>query len=148
VGVISRKARRRIVNEDDVIDFISSSVWRRNTTQPVDTIGNTDIDSSRNMIVVEVRRLDFGSVGTVELDIQGIQDVDILFGLQGSGMINGLYLPRVSDPTSSVYVVIVSTVDFIHSHISCDNVALYEMTLSLTMCTHVYFRPVLSSIST
>ena len=65
IGWVGRSNRRRVINEDAVLDAL------------------------REIAVVRV--LDMGVAG-YETSVRGIQDVSVMVGMQGSGLINGLYL--------------------------------------------------------
>lgn len=90
IGLVTRRGRRKILNEVDLLDSVR-----------------------RNIEMADIRLVDFGrhsaSILTEEIlnnsattdftmrdDLLGIQDLALLIGFQGSGLINGLYSSKVS----------------------------------------------------
>jgi hypothetical protein len=94
IGLVIREGRRKIHNEAEFISLIHRAglEWCQNRS-----IG--DVSTCR----ITVPRIIFGkpppppplspsSWSSIEQDIQQIQLLSVLIGLQGSGLINGLYL--------------------------------------------------------
>ncbi|GFR33942.1 hypothetical protein TNCT_597831 [Trichonephila clavata] len=69
VGLIHREGRRKILNEDELVKSLSSTV-------------NLDI-------------LDFSRMSVKE-QIQKVQQYSVLIGMNGAGLVNALYLPKTS----------------------------------------------------
>ena len=94
VALLVRRGRRRILNDRDVLQAMATA-GRRWASEQGPVCG---IDSlTPPPYLVEVESLEFGVTGSsVSTDVMRVQGVAVLLGLQGSGLVNGLYMPAVA----------------------------------------------------
>eukprot|EP00602_Paraphysomonas_sp_CaronLab_P011825 CAMPEP_0185044108 /NCGR_PEP_ID=MMETSP1103-20130426/43268_1 /TAXON_ID=36769 /ORGANISM="Paraphysomonas bandaiensis, Strain Caron Lab Isolate" /LENGTH=311 /DNA_ID=CAMNT_0027584343 /DNA_START=577 /DNA_END=1512 /DNA_ORIENTATION=- len=89
IGLVIRDGRRRIFNQDEFLGIIETA-----GQQWCEDRGMSDLCR----VVAEGVR--FGIRGNVAEDLKQIQHLSVLVGVQGSGMINALYMSSVSVATA------------------------------------------------
>ncbi len=83
IGIIKRKTRRKIINENELIQLINYNI---------SSIYCKDINNFNCKVNVKI--LNFGEDGKhLEDDLLSVQDLSVMIGIQGSGLINGLFAP-------------------------------------------------------
>eukprot|EP01041_Mallomonas_annulata_P007964 gene7964-16300_t len=98
VGLVTRKGRRRILNEQELLVAIEEAgvLWC-DSLQKCSVVPETIDYGVRNTHDSHTNHIrSYRSMNTVQQDIIASQHLSVLVGLQGSGLINGLYMPAVS----------------------------------------------------
>lgn len=96
IGLVIREGRRKIQNEDEFLEIIKNTAHSWCLNNSIYNDSNCEITVKK--VYFGKRKQPWGS--NVETDIEQLQYLTVLIGLQGSGLINGLYV----SPYTSVVV--------------------------------------------